>query len=536
MTESAVLEVDPTLTADPQQAKRAAKLKYLREYQKRQRELLRVSAEERPILLVNPSLSPEVCRICWLKTDKLSNHLRTAHVKELSNGSVDADCHSRIQEYKRRFGYDKNAALISASLLHRHSEATNGIIRRRRQQGRAPFGQKTRFRRRHSPTAAATLARKHWGTSKQARQKMSASRRGRALPAKRKKSSMGQTVTDWQIAKLRLEGKEKGQIAEKVQPPLTYETIWARLDRIGFPPGKRCRFFRGEPVTEKLLLAHFEDLKYIRVFREVTFRADKNGDSPLTRAQIAALLNTPESWVLDQTRPGRKNPMPHFKEGRYLMFRPNEVLKWCAERKIGRSRFFSTRHVEEELASRLGVGRHRVYDFVRPGGQRHPRDSSIPRTPNHPISWDLGGALLSSIASLRQQYRQLGATAKGGRPKALLPSEEKELPGKYQALKADLDLMLRWAELEKATVTLKKLGEWMCEQARFRKLQVLLFWPSLHSRLPEICEQARNRVRGGIASPERTKELLSGEYQISHAQLDRVIFSTVSAALPTSKA
>jgi hypothetical protein len=137
--------------------------------------------------------------------------------------------------------------------------------------------------------------------------------------------------------------------------------------------------------------------------------------------------------------------------------------------------------------------------------------------------------LLSSIASLRDEFRRVGPTAKGGRPKALLPSEEKELPGKYHALKADLQLMLRWAEREDEKITVDTLGKWMCDRWRAGELQVLLFWPSLHARLPAMCEGVRNRLRGRLGAPERAKELLCKEYEISPAALERAITLKVAA-------
>jgi hypothetical protein len=130
---------------------------------------------------------------------------------------------------------------------------------------------------------------------------------------------------------------------------------------------------------------------------------------------------------------------------------------------------------------------------------------------------------MSAIDRLRGECAKLGSSAVGGRPKRLLPSEEKELPQKYQALKADLQLLFSWAEKQDTKITIDMVGAWMCEQSRLRKLRVLLFWPNLHSKLPVICDGVRHRIRGGLAAAERTKDLLCGEYLVSPAALDRIL-------------
>jgi len=105
-----------------------------------------------------------------------------------------------------------------------------------------------------------------------------------------------------------------------------------------------------------------------------------------------------------------------------------------------------------------------------------------------------------------------------------MPSEQKELPGKYRALMADLHLMLSWAERETDVITPDRLGEWMCEQWRLRKLHVLLFWASLHSELVEMCEHVRNWTHGGrVGSSEGAKKLLLKEYSIGRDTLTRLI-------------
>jgi len=280
-----------------------------------------------------------------------------------------------------------------------------------------------------------------------------------------------------------------------------------------FPPGRPCCFFRGEAITHKHLLAHFEDLKYVRNLRSIEFRANANGKE-LTVREASELLGVPEPWIYAHTRQSSKDSIPHSKTERgALTFLKDQLLDYAQDRRHGVSSFLTTSKLETELAGRLGISARRVYGFV-----------AHPESYKNPLPITLGERLLSSIASLREEFRQLGSTAKGGRPKTLLPSEGKELPGKYDTLKSDLNLMLSWAERLDDGVKLEEVGKWMCEQSGLGRLQVLLFWPSLHEKLSVICERARNRDHGGrLGAAERSKEILCQEYRISPRQLARAV-------------
>jgi len=173
--------------------------------------------------------------------------------------------------------------------------------------------------------------------------------------------------------------------------------------------------------------SHFEDLKYVRQLRSIEFRASTNGKE-LTIGEAAELLGVPEPWIYAHTRQSSKNPIPHFKtDSGGLRFIEKELLDYSRDRHHGTNRFLTTVDLEQELASRLGVSARRAYGFVA-----HPENYK------NPLPITLGERLLSSVAGLREEFQQLGSTAKGGRPKTLLPSEDKKLPGKYEALKSDL--------------------------------------------------------------------------------------------------
>ena len=55
-------------------------------------------------------------------------------------------------------------------------------------------------------------------------------------------------------------------------------------------------------------------------------------DRLLTAADLAELLNVPESWVREHTRSG---VIPHLELGRYKRYREEDVLAWLDELATG---------------------------------------------------------------------------------------------------------------------------------------------------------------------------------------------------------
>jgi hypothetical protein len=494
-----------------------------------------VSPSDLNLFQQNPLLEEErgwadviVCRFCGWKAKKLSQHLISIHRKDLSTED-GATGKAMLKEYRKRFGYNEKAPLSSAKLREHFSSKWKRSDSRRRHKGKRVS--RHRFRPGRAPIQAALKAQKSWGISIQARKRMSAARRHFSRSAGRRKSALGKTVSDWQMAKLRLQGREHSEIARKLDPPLDATSVRGRLHRVGFPPGKSCLFFRGEPITEKLLLAHFEDLKFLRVSKQIVFRTQPQADAPLaaplSTIGAAKLLGVSKGWIHERVRERSKDQIPHGRSAHgALTFDPADLQRWAIGRHNGKNRYLSTFVVEKELARRIGVGRRRIYEFVvLPGGPRGPR-SGKPRKANHPLSKDLATALLASINSLREEFRRQGSSARGGRAKSILPSEQMELQTKYRVLIRELDRMLHWAERQSETINLERIGEWMCEQSRTRTGHLLLFWPSVHEQLPAICEQVRNRVRGNLGSAERAKELICKEYGLSRDQVLRALTST----------
>lgn len=55
-------------------------------------------------------------------------------------------------------------------------------------------------------------------------------------------------------------------------------------------------------------------------------------DRLLTAAEVAELLNVPESWVREHTRSGA---IPHVPLGRYVRYERDDVLTWVESLKAG---------------------------------------------------------------------------------------------------------------------------------------------------------------------------------------------------------
>ena len=55
----------------------------------------------------------------------------------------------------------------------------------------------------------------------------------------------------------------------------------------------------------------------------------------LTPDELAQRLKTSRGWVFEMTRKRQRNPIPHYKIGRYLRFNWNEVCQWLEANKLG---------------------------------------------------------------------------------------------------------------------------------------------------------------------------------------------------------
>lgn len=55
----------------------------------------------------------------------------------------------------------------------------------------------------------------------------------------------------------------------------------------------------------------------------------------LTPDELAQRLKTSRGWVSAMTRKRQRNPIPHYKVGRYIRFSWKDVSEWLEETKVG---------------------------------------------------------------------------------------------------------------------------------------------------------------------------------------------------------
>jgi excisionase family DNA binding protein len=51
-------------------------------------------------------------------------------------------------------------------------------------------------------------------------------------------------------------------------------------------------------------------------------------DPFLTIDDLIKILNTPKGFVYEHCRKGTTDPLPHFRFGKYLRFKPDEIHQW----------------------------------------------------------------------------------------------------------------------------------------------------------------------------------------------------------------
>ena len=49
----------------------------------------------------------------------------------------------------------------------------------------------------------------------------------------------------------------------------------------------------------------------------------------LTPDELSEKLNVSKKWIYEKTQSYAKNPLPHYKVGKYLRFDLIEILKWA---------------------------------------------------------------------------------------------------------------------------------------------------------------------------------------------------------------
>ncbi len=314
-----------------------------------------------------------ICLECGERHKQLANHLRCMHDRMTSD------------QYRKKWGYNKGQGLVSASLGNWRSR-----LWRRRRHGRWLAG--------HRPTAAQLVAsRGPRETRIQCRLDRRDRMAGKAQPFLWKHGPTG-LVTDAEIAKLRLRGKEQEEIAQIVGLS-SGSVVGVRLRKMGFPKagphGSAGLFLHGELLTGQRLN------KLCR-------------DFGMTKKQMAKALLT----------------------------------------------------------------RLRAVYYYTTGAKKH-----------RALQSDFAGRVIAVRQNLLTEFRRRGATAKGGRPRLLLPSEKAELPSKRRALRAELSALRKWLREQDGRVSSRDVWDWLCSQSRSGVMRTLLFWPQFHEWVKRSYDQ-----------------------------------------------
>ncbi len=212
-----------------------------------------------------------VCLECGEKKRGLSGHLKPKH-------------NLTPEEYKRKPGSEGKAprynAGTSLSSVNRWQRLSRACRRRRQGHWLLP---RNRF-----PLAKLHAALKKRGLSLETRLNISDRMKGTQHIHQWKKRPDGSLVTDFQIAQLRLQGKEILEISRRFG--MADMPVIARLRRMGFPGGHACLFEHGEPIRGRHILDLVRDFKKTK--KEL---ADRMGRDPAEISHVSLAISKPLS-------------------------------------------------------------------------------------------------------------------------------------------------------------------------------------------------------------------------------------------------
>ncbi len=297
------------------------------------------------------------------------------------------------------------------------------------------------------------------------------------------------------------------------------QRISARNKRTGSQPpqahlGTELGAPRGRTVGEKMRLEYRIQQRERKLGRGLPSRW-KATDGRIvqlvlqqrSRSEIAALVGLiPGSITFRLQRLG----FPPLQAGPYR-FRHGEVSAnrhlWETCEDFGLS--------PSELVRRLGVNRASIY-------RRRRASDDVPL----PLEWDRRLARLRK--RLQRERSPQPASESGGRPRELLPSEEKCIRRQYPTLRQDQLRLRRWFENFEERIsrrTQKLLLVWLCEQRRLGKIQVLLFWPEFFLWLEKTFRQSylQEKPIARLGKP-LTLEFLARSFHVSVRTIERVIW------------
>jgi hypothetical protein len=513
----------------PQTAQGATpwKREYLRKYQREHRKAGSLTPEELEQCRQKPALAREIrgrgviaCLECGLLLEKLPQHLFSEQVSQLPNAvppgrSPRGGPGMTSEGYKRKFGLPKNYPLCSMDFSEKMSA-------QKRASGYLPPAE-TRFGGVRGPSPKDGVeARRRWGVSIVERQgqrdrmlsKESRQRRS-AWWAKAKDSE----VSSWEIAEPRLHGQSQEKIAARVG--LERATISWRLKKMGFPRGREFVLYHGEPLTRQHLPLLVQD--YIAVNYPVLPLSPAVSPGPheqFTVKEAAERLGVSVSWVRERTR---QSAAEHgwlrvgIQRGRLMYFGNAQIQYLAAERdrikqeKVGR-------RGRREITDRLRVNQMWIIHRLRAKDR------------GRPLSAKMGDRVLSLWKALKDKRQTQSASPKGGRPRNLLPSEESALPRRYQSLRKDLKSLLAWLRDEDGHVTMRRVREWICEQAQQGRMRTLLIWPEFFKWAGKGFDPQQGTgmdhatfLRGDWRPNELALEFLAQDYGLAPSTVKRLI-------------
>jgi hypothetical protein len=122
-----------------------------------------------------------------------------------------------------------------------------------------------------------------------------------------------------------------------------------------------------------------------------------------------------------------------------------------------------------DAAQRMGVSEEWTRRKPKPGRKIEP------------LSLDLAKRLLKVRDELLGDYRRKPASAQGGRPRQLTPSDVTELPRKYDELRSELKMLRRWLRDQSPTPSMTKMWDWLCGEFRAGRLGTVKLWPQFYT-------------------------------------------------------
>lgn len=130
---------------------------------------------------------------------------------------------------------------------------------------------------------------------------------------------------------------------------------------------------------------------------------------------------------------------------------------------------------------------------------------------------------------LRRERSQQPASSRGGRPRSLLPSEEKRIPRKYHQLQHDLSRLLRrWREESSGKVSkqaLERVLGWLCAQRRAGRIGVLLFMSEFFSWMEKTFRVGYYLEEQALISSKRLAlQFLAASYGVSPDTISRIVW------------